>query len=367
MQANARELEDEALRSGGVIDAEKLQAVQRLSSLVELTSATQSAPPRRRWPLIAAFTATLLIVSILLFTGPKGTGIELDFHVDQISFALIHRQMLTGPLSLSSLGLSGIGRVDIPRAKNAEAATVVAGRDFDSGLSFTAAGDAKSPGQVTLSEVVLPATTRLTLKRAEAPRQFRLTIPSSGLNPGIAVNGTIQISAINGKEHTLDFMSPKSISLRPDSPQIDLDMTFLHIPQNISTMPLAIQDLSFLRIEDRHAMDGVPARRVSTIHSGVIYLEDLNGKKVLLRSGEMFELEGSQGQLEFLQLKDDIVVRFRGRVSGITFGPQEVRRSLMPTWLEWLKARQGLSLLWGTAIYLFGLAAGLLRWLKAPE
>jgi hypothetical protein len=34
----------------------------------------------------------------------------------------------------------------------------------------------------------------------------------------------------------------------------------------------------------------------------------------------------------------------------------------MPTWLEWLRARHGLSLLWGTALYLFGLAVGVLRW-----
>jgi hypothetical protein len=36
----------------------------------------------------------------------------------------------------------------------------------------------------------------------------------------------------------------------------------------------------------------------------------------------------------------------------------------MPTWLDWLKARRGLYLLWGTAIYVFGLIAGVLRWLK---
>jgi hypothetical protein len=34
----------------------------------------------------------------------------------------------------------------------------------------------------------------------------------------------------------------------------------------------------------------------------------------------------------------------------------------MPTYLEWLKARHGLSLFWGTSLYLFGLAAAALRW-----
>jgi hypothetical protein len=34
----------------------------------------------------------------------------------------------------------------------------------------------------------------------------------------------------------------------------------------------------------------------------------------------------------------------------------------MPTYLEWLRARHGLSLLWGTTLYLFGVIVGALRW-----
>jgi hypothetical protein len=78
-------------------------------------------------------------------------------------------------------------------------------------------------------------------------------------------------------------------------------------------------------------------------------------------------MESSQGEIESLELKDDIAVRFRGRVKGIVSGPADIHQDLMPTWLEWLKARQGLSLFWGSAIYLFGLVVGILRWLRAPE
>jgi hypothetical protein len=132
-------------------------------------------------------------------------------------------------------------------------------------------------------------------------------------------------------------------------------------------MPLTIQDLCLLRIEDRRGIEGLPVRRVSTILSGTIFFEELNSKKLTLRPGEVIELERSQGEIESLEFKDDIVVQFRGRVRGILSGPADIRQSLMPTWLESLKARQGLSLLWGSAIYLFGLVVGILRWLRAPE
>jgi hypothetical protein len=50
------------------------------------------------------------------------------------------------------------------------------------------------------------------------------------------------------------------------------------------------------------------------------------------------------------------------RQLGMTTGSGEGRRTLMPTYLEWMRARHGVSLLWGTTLYLFGLIAGALRW-----
>jgi hypothetical protein len=34
--------------------------------------------------------------------------------------------------------------------------------------------------------------------------------------------------------------------------------------------------------------------------------------------------------------------------------------------LEWLRARHGLTLLWGTTAYVFGLATAVVRWFKVP-
>ena len=61
-----------------------------------------------------------------------------------------------------------------------------------------------------------------------------------------------------------------------------------------------------------------------------------------------------------------IAVRFHGIVSDMTIGSGESRRSLMPTVFEWLAARHGLSLLWGTTVYLVGLLLTLRAWWKRP-
>jgi hypothetical protein len=76
-------------------------------------------------------------------------------------------------------------------------------------------------------------------------------------------------------------------------------------------------------------------------------------------------LNGIDGEIRIAELRTDAVaLQFHGWVTGITTGSPENPSSLMPTWLEWLRERKALYLFWGTALYLFGLAAGVMRWLR---
>jgi len=222
-------------------------------------------------------------------------------------------------------------------------------------------------GELALPELVLPQRSKVVVERSEVPSQYRLTLPAANVDFSVDVNGPVRVDSIAGQQHALTFLSPKSVEFKPQGQNVDLDLTLLKLPQKLAPMPLAVQDLSLERIDDRRGIEGLPARRASTILSGALYFEDLNGKNFNLRPGELIELDGAQGEIESLQLKDDIIVQFRGRVRRIVAGPADIRRSLMPTWLEWLKARQGLSLLWGSALYLFGLVIGVLRWWRGPE
>ena len=71
------------------------------------------------------------------------------------------------------------------------------------------------------------------------------------------------------------------------------------------------------------------------------------------------------GRSRTLRLREDrIALRFHGHVRGMSTGSADSPRSLMPTYLEWIRARHGVELLWGTTLYLFGLIAGALRWWK---
>ena len=61
-----------------------------------------------------------------------------------------------------------------------------------------------------------------------------------------------------------------------------------------------------------------------------------------------------------------LTMNFHGRVRGIKTGSDASPRSLMPTWLDWLRAQHGLSLLWGTSVYCSGSVSPVVRWFRAP-
>jgi hypothetical protein len=126
---------------------------------------------------------------------------------------------------------------------------------------------------------------------------------------------------------------------------------------------LFVGNLSLLRIDQLQDAERTLVRRVSTILSGTLYLESLNGLVRPLRPAEAIQFDRSYGEIRTLGFHDGhLVVNFHGRVHGMTTGTGESRRSLMPTYLEWLQARHGLSLLWGTTLYLFALIVGVIRW-----
>lgn len=365
LRAQAKALQEEAVRSGGQVPAERLEALRRLSSLVEICDAARPRPSRRRWPLIAAFACTLSIASILLFARPKSTRVQMDLHVDEMSFVLAGRQVLSEPLLLSALGISGLRRIQLPRARGTDESTLVSGRDFESGVALAAGAERQVRGEISLPELILPAHTPVLLKKTEPPGQYRMALHGEGVDLSANVNGPVRVNLTGGVEQQLSFLSPKALVFETQPQGVNLDLTFPALPQKISPAPLAVQELSFLRIEDRRGPEGLPVRQVSTILSGTIYFEELNGQELKLRSGEAIRLRSSQGEIDLLEFKDDqIVLEFRGTVQGMTAGSSEVDRKLMPTWLEWLRARRGFYLLWGTAIYLFGLVAGVMRWLK---
>ena len=362
----AQAVSDEAVRSDGQVSAERIEALSRLARLVELHTVAQP-PTRRRWPLVVVLGSTLLLVSLMLFARVRETEIELDLALSEASFVLPTEQKLTEGMDLTDLGASGLREIQIPRAGDRDEQTLSSAEDANTALRLAVASEGKTQGTLNLSALTLPPRTRVWVRRLGPAHKYQLSL--KGQNPELRaeVSGPVRVGFSDAGGEQLNFVTPNAILLQAGADEVDLDLTFRDSAEGVFSTQLSVNDLSLLHVDESRNAERTLVRRVSTILSGTLIFESLNGQERKLRPGEMIRFEDLRGEIRTLRLRNDhIDLKFHGRVRGINAGSDESHRSLMPTWLEWLRARHSLSLFWGTSLYLFGLIAGALRWLRVP-
>lgn len=327
-----------------------LEAIARLAKLVELRDEARPKP-RNWWPALA-LAGTLGIVSVLLFMHVRETDIELEVASTDLAFALEKEQAATGTLDLAALGVAGAQAVEVPIENAGPRA-----------ISLARASRGGRQGSVTLAPLVLASGAKLRLARSDISNQWELTARGPGFPVEAAVNGPVRLALSGKPAWDQDFPSPKPVVWRGGAEETSLSLTFLRMPQTLLAPQVEVRELSFFGIDQFLAPERTLVKRHSTILSGSLFLESLDGEERRLRAAEELQFVESSGEIRTLELTTDhIGIKFRGRVRGMTTGSGEGRRSLMPTYFEWLRARHGLTLLWATSLYVFGLIGGALRW-----
>jgi hypothetical protein len=361
-------LSEEAIRSDGEIPESKLLMLERLARLIEIQKASKPSTSQIRWPVITLLAVTLVIVSLLLFARVSSTAIEMDLSLSEVSFRLPQQQVLTDEMQLSSLGLLGTDEIQLPRSETTDAEGFRASDGSGSAIRLTPILSDAHPASVTLAAIILPAGTHCGLRPTEIPQQYRLFIKGTAQDLQAEVYGLIEIGQPGIPPKQLNFLTPKSILFRSDSSDIDLDINLLKGAKNTFSRQLLADSLSFFHVDEHVNAEQTIVRRISTVLSGMLYFESLGGKEYRLRPGQELRFQFSDGEIRTLELKDDrIAFEFHGQVKGMTTGSDKSQISLMPTYLEWLSARHGLSLLWGTTLYIFGLILSVVRWWKTPS
>ena len=354
-----------AVRTGEVSE-EEIDALDRLSRLVELEEARRPTW-RTRAPVIAVTIATLILLSVLFFARVSSTEIELDVEATRVSFVLPSRQTVTDMLPLSRLGVGRLREAVIPRARDRDSEVLRSDEgEVAVQVEPAAAGDRR--GTVTLAGLVLPPATAVSLTHAGVPRQYRVEITAAAPDLHVALSGPTDLRATGAGRRTIDFDVPGDLTLRSGKNGLFFDLSLQEGPSGALARQLAAQNISLQDVDETVDGNRTIIRRVSAIVSGTLYLEALDSKERKLRAGELLQFARSEGELRSVRLDDDhIVLNFQGTVQGMTVGRGVNQISLMPTWLEWLQARHGVSLFWGSALYLCGLATAVFKWLRGRE
>jgi hypothetical protein len=347
---------------GEAISADQAEAVGRLARLIEIRDAARGKPRRSWWPA-GALAGALVIGTVLLFAHVTATDIELDVLASEIRFGIEKNQVLAGALRLTTLAASGLREIQLPNTGVTQNDSLQSSPAGQVALRLSGNPDSKHPGTITLAPLVLPAAATVSLRAGESAREFVLSFRAPGLNLRADGYGSLILGMPGAHPRQLDLAIPKAVLFRTSGQDVDFALAFPSTPVTPFSPQLSVHGLSLSRIDQFIDADQSLVRRISTILSGTLLLESLNGEERKLRPGEELRFEESHGEIRQLRLEDNqIGVRYHGRVRGMTTGSGEGHRSLMPTYLEWMRARHGVSLLWGTTLYLFGLIAGALRW-----
>ena len=363
--AEAAKAAEIALRTGEISE-EQGDALDRLARLVELEDA-RTPTWRSRAPVIAVTITTLVVVSMLFFARVSSTDIELDVEATRVSFVLPARQTLTDMLPLSKLGVGRLREAEIPRSRQ-QASQVLRSDESDVALQVAPAIIADRQGTVTLEGFILPPATAVSVTHAGTSRQYRVEIAAAAPDLHVALSGPTDLSATGAGRRTLDFDVPSDLTLRAGKNGVFIDVSLPEAARGALARQIGARNISLQDVDESSDGNRTIVRRVSAIVSGTLYLEALDSKERKLRAGELLQFARSEGELRSVRLEDDhIVLNFQGTVQGMTIGRGRNEISLMPTWLEWLQARHGVSLFWGSALYLCGIALAVFKWLKGRE
>jgi hypothetical protein len=368
LHQQVNELSDEAIQSNGQVSETELAAAERLERLLKITISAK--PPARaiRWPFIGLLGITLVVVTILLFARVRTTEIELDLLLSEVSFRIPQQQVLASEIELTSFAASGLEKIQLPRTENREANRLQKDQGEGGAIRLSTQPDSKSAGVITLGTLIVPAQTKISLRPTGIPRQYQLSFKNAGSSFPLSVSGPIEIGLPSAPAEVLTFSGPKSVTLQSGQDPVDLNLTFLKEAKNTFSRQVAIDSLALFGLDQYLDLQQTILRHISTISAGTLYFQSLGGKEHRLRAGEMISFKASKGEIRTLELKgDQIAFSFHGRVRGMTTGGEENRISLMPTYLEWLKARHGLSLLWGTTLYFFGIILSIVRWWRTSS
>ncbi len=94
----------------------------------------------------------------------------------------------------------------------------------------------------------------------------------------------------------------------------------------------------------------------------------MNGKRDTIRKGEWLLLDGVDGEIRSMHMAaNGIRLDFQGKVTDISVGSSQNRRSLMPNWLEWFSERHSVKMLWGAFLWILSTLFGVIKWWQSTR
>lgn len=353
-------LSAEAIASGEISD----EALDRLKTLSEIDAAlpAPAAKPVRRWPVILLCLGLFLVPGLMI--SLKVPHIEIQLRVLVTELAWVQRQpgQIVDRVSLDRLSVSSFDEIRLPQTQNASARQLT-----EPPGTFRIPPD--SAGRISFGPVQAEAETRVWLSTTDDAPVVGLSLLGADTLVTANMSGMVSIDAGGQNPTEMDFGRVRPVQISATEPRpLDLSFHFDRGPDITFPSHIMIGSLSLQRLETV-VIDGKRTpRQASSIVEGEIFDETMHGKRHELRLGEWLEFDGVDGEIRSMQMTTNgIRLNYHGRVSGLSIGSRENRRSLMPSWLEWFGERHSVQLLWGAFLWILTTLFGVIKWWQRPQ
>lgn len=353
------------LASNGKLDEESLRYLKEILEIKEKLKPKRNIPKRIYIVLLAV---SFVVCGFLVSCDVKKMNVEFTVEVSGVTFETSKAQQITKEIYAQTLEIQGNTQLTFPRIKENEYKEIV----FEKVINLSQS-DAKS--QVTLEPLSAPMRTTFNFDVETENRLVLVLTPPAfdsvdnfsakvALAGGVRVSGTIQgeLERINRIFNIGYSRSAHLESIKKDPLIFFID--FKESFPDIFIPEIAVSALDFSMEKIQRVNSKTESKSISTLLSGT-YKTEFMEKDAYLRKSQWMSFDSVKGDISISKTKKgNYEVRFDGDVKGMSLRKGGNQSSIMPSYLEWLYQKNELNLLWGTALWLFTLLLGGVKWLK---
>ena len=305
-------------------------------------------PKRRQKNMILATVIWLLCVSLVGLAWGKRLGhtnIVLQLESQALALELLEPLVWSEGIAvvpdkvsverMDVLQLTGTSSFDLSGKVSGEM----------SGGNIRLAAFKQSPGGELLIRTISGELMAISSKNADFSGRFTLS-------------GETRISAKRSTERSASQYSIAS-SIGPESLifQSQQGGAIPSVLRFSTDKELLLQDLKIkgLSFAFRKPMATAESEFICGIRSGAIFLSEIS-ETLDLRETDQLSLKGVVGRLTEVRVKDNIKLRFEGKVAQILKGTGDFTQDLRPSYLQYIYHQQPLTMFFSAVTFLWGIA-----------
>jgi len=349
----------EALESNGQVDAQELESLGRLEELYGLSTAKALTVE-----ILIGGVVVLCILSLLLLRLPTA-NIELHAEATKVRFVLSGKTAISGAVAVRWIAIQGQQHISISAGgpegdiKTTYPLFTAQLADANSAAMSLLIPDLPADGLVELSHFA-DGTREIAFCDLERP--VTLLIPSRAT---IEADSTIVLPA-PPQVRVLIFPAPEDDAAPvqgaagPCRRSAMLHLRFAPAKNGDSefSRDLVIHDLQLY--EEPQAT----GQLLSTIASGQFRISSTKASPTLLLPNDLLEMGSSSGRMRSMTMGDKTTrFDFYGTVKALSIGSSSMRRSAMPSMLEWWLSQDLLFVAWSAGLSSIGFLLGVYQWI----